>query len=241
MEYEKGIELSKLIKEGKQFSEEGLLEIFIPLIEGLEIIHKVGFIHRDIKPSNILIRDDSSPVLLDFGSTRITVSKFTQTLTTTVTYGYAPFEQYNQGNEEQGSWSDIYSLSATMYHTLTLTTPIDSMKRAISIMSDEGDPLEPISIKLKGQYSDHFLRAIDVGLSSKITDRPQSTNEWHEMLLGNIVVPQKTHNYHPKNAHTPPSSDATVIMLRNHHLTKGRSRFQPLATNITLAKKFVNK
>lgn len=101
MEYEKGIELSKLIKEGKQFSEERLLEIFISLIEGLEVIHKVGFIHRDIKPSNILIRDDSSPVLLDFGSARMTVSKFTQTLTTTVTYGYAPFEQYNQGNKNK--------------------------------------------------------------------------------------------------------------------------------------------
>src|SRR5256885_6471502 len=47
--------------------------------------------HRDIKPPNIYIRDDSSPVLLDFGAARQKSSE----LTALVTPGYAPFEQYH--------------------------------------------------------------------------------------------------------------------------------------------------
>jgi hypothetical protein len=215
MEYEKGVELSKLIKEEEPFSEKTLLDIFIPLIEGLEVIHTEGIIHRDIKPSNILIRDDGSPVLLDFGSARAAVTEHTRTVTAMVTYGYAPFEQYNQGNEKQGYWSDIYSMAATIYHAITKTVPVDSMKRAISIMSDEGDPLEPVSIKMKGQYSDHFLRAIDAGLNSNINERPQSTHEWHEMLLGKIEVPHKINNYRAQvvDAYT----DNTVIMPKGHY------------------------
>jgi len=215
MEYEKGVELSKLIKEGKHFSEKMLLDIFIPLIEGLEVIHTEGFIHRDIKPSNILVRDDGSPVLLDFGSARVAASEHTRTVTAMVTYGYAPFEQYNQGNEKQGYWSDIYSMAATIYHAITQTVPVDSMKRAISIMSDEGDPLEPISIKMKGQYSDYFLRAIDAGLSSNINERPQSTHEWHDMLLGKIDVPHKINNY--RSQVVDAYSDKTVIMPKGQN------------------------
>ena len=188
MEYEKGIELSKLIKDETSFSEDALLKIFTPLMEGLDIVHNQGFIHRDIKPSNILIRDDGSPVLLDFGSARMAVGEYTKTLTSMVTYGYAPFEQYNQGSEKQGPWSDIYSLAATLYHAVTLKRPLDSMKRAIAIMSDEGDPLIPAATLAKGRFSEHFLNAIDVALSSKISERPKTILQWRDMLLGDIKV-----------------------------------------------------
>ena len=51
-----------------------------------EVIHKAGYLHRDIKPGNIYIREDGSPVLLDFGSARQRATE----LTAVVSPGYAP-------------------------------------------------------------------------------------------------------------------------------------------------------
>jgi len=45
-----------------------VLAIAGPLLDGLELIHRTGTCNRDIKPGNVFIREDGSPVLLDFGS-----------------------------------------------------------------------------------------------------------------------------------------------------------------------------
>ncbi len=68
MEYEEGQSLQEKLKGKRTLEEAELLKILIPILGGLEIVHKAGFIHRDIKPDNIFIREDGSPVLLDFGS-----------------------------------------------------------------------------------------------------------------------------------------------------------------------------
>src|SRR5690606_10342248 len=79
MSYEQGETLLDILKRG-QPSEEDLMEIIMPLLDGLEEMHKKGFIHRDIKPANIFIRADGSPVLLDFGSARQAMTDETKTL-----------------------------------------------------------------------------------------------------------------------------------------------------------------
>ena len=67
MEYEQGQSLEKLLKDGKTFTEEELLRIFLPLLDGLERVHQLDYIHRDIKPANIYFRDrDQSLVLYRF-------------------------------------------------------------------------------------------------------------------------------------------------------------------------------
>ncbi|MBV1881771.1 MAG: serine/threonine protein kinase [Pseudomonadales bacterium] len=188
MEYEQGIEFAKLIKQKKPFDEAFLLSIMIPLLDGLSVIHESGFVHRDIKPSNILIRQNGSPVLLDFGSARQTIGEYTRTLTSMMTYGYAPLEQYNQKSDMQGPWTDVYALAATTYHAITGKVPAESQYRASILANDGIDPVEPLSQWVAGQYSPHFLNAIDAALSFKISARPQTALEWREMLLGNAVT-----------------------------------------------------
>jgi len=66
MAYEHGKTLQQKLEGRKTLEEAELLKILIPILGGLEQIHKAGFIHRDIKPDNIFIREDGSPALLDF-------------------------------------------------------------------------------------------------------------------------------------------------------------------------------
>ncbi|NCF30091.1 MAG: protein kinase, partial [Gammaproteobacteria bacterium] len=110
MEYESGESLKSVIHEGRRLSEADVLEILLPLLRSLARFHNEGFIHRDIKPANILIRRDGTPVLLDFGSARQTVSGERLSLTSLVSPGYAPVEQYSDKGAHQGPWTDIYAL-----------------------------------------------------------------------------------------------------------------------------------
>jgi len=184
MEYEQGRDLASVLRRKPVFKQEELLDIFIPVIDGLTLVHKAGFIHRDIKPSNIYIRNDKSPVLLDFGSARQSAGH-TRTLTSLVSYGYAPFEQYDESNEKQGPWTDIYSLGATLYYCITKIKPEDALKRSVSILSGSPDPYQPVSLQAKRIYSENFLLSVDNALQFYIDARPQDTTTWAQMLLGN--------------------------------------------------------
>lgn len=184
MEYERGHGLDSLLKGKKTLEEERLKAILFPILEGLEMVHAANFIHRDIKPPNIYIREDSSPVLLDFGSARQSFSEQTRTLTTMVSPGYAPFEQYAGKSMKQGPWTDIYGLGATLYRAVTGIGPPDAMDRSESILHTGKDIFVTASEISAGRYSPDFLRAIDHALAFKPGDRPQSIDAWRTELDG---------------------------------------------------------
>ncbi len=179
MELERGYSLGEAIKLGYMHDESKILDMCIPMLGGLHLIHQAGFIHRDIKPGNILIRDDQTPVLIDFGSARQPHPDELINLTAVVTKGYAPFEQYDAGNEEQqGPWSDIYGLAATLYHAVTRSVPVDALTRTMALLNESDDPLTPASHYAAGLYSDKLLNAIDAGLIVRASERPQAIDSW---------------------------------------------------------------
>ena len=177
MAYQKGDSLSALLKQSPRLDEEALLKIILPVIEGLEAVHKAGFLHRDIKPGNIFIRkEDQTPVLLDFGAARYAIGQRSTSLTSIVTPGYAPFEQYDS-KSTQGPWTDIYALGGVMYCAMTGNIPTevvgrlkrDDMPRAVDVCA--------------GQYSVEILRAVDWALALDEDARPQNLTQWREALL----------------------------------------------------------
>lgn len=189
MEYEEGESLGNLLKEKIQFSKAEILNFLIPLLEGLAIVHDSGIIHRDIKPDNIYLRTDGSPVLLDFGAASY-VSGQSKTVTTLLTPGYAPFEQYLSDAKEQGPWTDIYSLGAVVYQAITGIIPTESSRRYYALSEQHDDPLPSVTELGKPHFDDAFLYAIEQSLLVKSKDRPQSAKQWMAMLLNDTIYNQ---------------------------------------------------
>jgi len=112
-------------------------ELLMPVIEAVEYLHSYEnkVLHRDISPDNILLSRTATgikPYLIDFGAAFSAQADFTQTFPKVKKNGYSPLEQYyNYGNEAQGTWSDVYSMSATFYYAVTNTKPIPASERGV--------------------------------------------------------------------------------------------------------------
>ena len=188
MRFEKGVTLAALLDRRGTLPEAELVRIILPILDGLELVHSAGFIHRDIKPDNIIIGDDDTPVLLDFGSARQALGT-SRTLTILVAPGYAPFEQYYSDSASQGPWTDIYSLGATCYRAIAARPPLDAVSRSKGILGSTHDVMVPASVVGAGRYSGRLLAAIDHALAFAEKDRPQSIAEWRQELTGERAAP----------------------------------------------------
>ena len=80
------------------------------VLSGLAEVHAAGFVHRDLKPGNLMVQPDGSTVVLDFGAARQAVGQRSKSITSILTPGYAPIEQYDSKAEDVGPWSDLYAL-----------------------------------------------------------------------------------------------------------------------------------
>ena len=181
MDYVEGEDLSTYLARKGTLSEDELKGILYPLLDALEVVHQADFLHRDIKPGNIVLRDvDGSPVLLDFGAARQAIGAKSRSVTSIVTPGYAPIEQYSSRGR-QGPWTDIYALGGVCYRALTGQVPEDATDRV------RNDPLIPVSQRCMGWASGVFLSAIDTALSVDEGDRPQSVKAWREAMEADVV------------------------------------------------------
>jgi len=185
MDYEKGESLYQMLKRGVQPDEAKLKGILMPLLDGLEAVHATGFLHRDIKPSNIFVRESGSPVLIDFGAARHAIGGATKSLTSVLTPGYAPLEQYSSDGH-QGPWSDIYAMAGVLYRALVNDNPPDAVSRM------KGDTLPGKLAMARGRVSEPFLRAIEWALALDEKQRPQSVLDWKRALQGQAAAPATT-------------------------------------------------
>lgn len=171
MDFEDGVSLSKLLKDGRRFNERSLWNIIRPVAEGLDSAHRVGVLHRDIKPPNILITEDNRPVLIDFGSARFEAAEATSTTVTFHTPPYAAVEQYVK-TYAQGPWTDIYALGVVLYECVTGEKPPEVLER---LHGGQGTPLAEGNWPGFGK---RFLQAIDTAMTIRPNERPQSIREW---------------------------------------------------------------
>jgi hypothetical protein len=183
MEYQDGRSLAQILHSGKKYSEQEIYDIIDPLIEGLERVHANNFLHRDIKPGNIYVREDGSPVLIDFGAARQAMGQRSQNLTRIFTPGYAPHEQYETSGN-QGPWTDIYAIGAVMYVMVADQPLVDALNRLSAQARKQPDPMTPAAEAARPGFSASLLATIDRSLAVMEDDRPQSIAEFRGLLLG---------------------------------------------------------
>jgi serine/threonine protein kinase len=159
-----------------------------PLLDGLERVHNAGFLHRDIKPANILLDDAGNPTLIDFGASRAAMAGRSVALTAIFTPGYAAAEQMTSA--KQGPWTDIYGLSATLYHAIAGQTPPSAFDRMLD------DAYQPLAELNPAGFARGVLAGVDAGLAVAARDRPQSIAGWRP-ILGMSAAPE---------------ADSTVVM-----------------------------
>jgi formylglycine-generating enzyme required for sulfatase activity len=176
MELEQGRPLSDILDAQDRLSAQELDALFYPLLGGLERVHAASVLHRDIKPANILIRADGSPVLIDFGAARRVVAGGERSILSAYTPVYAALEQYHEVGD-QGPWTDIYSLGATLYQAVTGRKPLSAAKRLW------GETQAPVAEECAGRYPPPILAALDKALEVNPEDRPQSVTEWRRCLV----------------------------------------------------------
>jgi serine/threonine protein kinase len=166
-----------------QPGERELKALLLPLLDGLEYVHQQHLLHRDISPENVMINEAGHPILLDFGSARAALG--TNPKTEVVRRGFSPIEQY-QRNSLQGPYTDLYALAGIMIQAISGEAPPDSIGRY-----GTPDPYQPVIRRLRGRYSEGFLRALDAAFALWAKDRPQSVERWRQMLENSSQPPKR--------------------------------------------------
>ncbi len=174
MELLSGETLEERLKRVGKLGAADVDKILWPLLEGLEQVHSAGFLHRDIKPANILLNAQGHPTLIDFGASRAAMAGRTTAMTAIFTPGYAAAEQMTSA--KQGPYTDIYGLSATLYHAIAGHAPASAFDRMLN------DSYEPLAKLAPPKFAPGVCAGIDAGLAVIASSRPQTIADWRPIL-----------------------------------------------------------
>ncbi|MFN6478124.1 protein kinase domain-containing protein, partial [Nostoc sp. DedQUE07] len=202
MEYIEGEDLGKRITNKGALPEEEALQYIRQIGEALILVHEKGLLHRDLKPGNIMMRAGKpEAVLIDFGLARQFISGAALQHTESVTHGYAPPEQYAP-IEQRGEYIDVYALAATLYSLVAGQLPMPAPARLQNFTLQA--PKE-----LNGSVSDKVNEAIMKGMALNYKFRPQSVQEWLDLLSASSIPPTQPVISRPN---TPPSWECVHII-----------------------------
>jgi hypothetical protein len=206
MQYIEGKSLGTVLREFETIEAGEILEILMPLLDGLAHVHEAGFLHRDIKPDNIFISTEGRPILIDFGAARQALGQQSKSLTAIVSEGYAPYEQY-EAHGNQGPWTDIYAVGAVMYRCMTGERPVAAPSRVSAKFRGRPDPLTPVATLAKGKYPPALMAMAEKALAVGEDDRPQCIAELLAMLKEAAPAPARP----PSEAPTGMVPDRTLV------------------------------
>jgi len=181
MRYERGFSLQHHILHRSGMPDEvWLRSTFAQLLNGLREVHTNKLLHLDIKPANVFVRNDGSPLLIDFGAARQMLTDEASKLAPTYTPGFAAPEQYVRGEVQQplGPWTDIYSVGATLYSCFAGAAPQPAEKRL------RREEVVPARKAWADRYSATLLDIVDWCLRLDALERPQSVFALQKALLG---------------------------------------------------------
>jgi serine/threonine protein kinase len=186
MEYIQGEDLSNILESNdKPFHVETVTKWADQLLDALDYLHNqsVPVVHRDIKPQNLKLTTRGDIILLDFGLAKGNPTDAGHQTAAKSIFGYS--RNYASLEQIQGTGtdprSDLYSLAATLYHLLTNVAPEDALTRAMSVLSQKGDPLRP-ACDVEPSVPRGLAGVLQKALDLNAGERPASAAGMRHML-----------------------------------------------------------
>jgi formylglycine-generating enzyme required for sulfatase activity/tRNA A-37 threonylcarbamoyl transferase component Bud32 len=200
-----GQSLDKLI--GPQGLPEKTVRLYADqLLDVLDYLHGQGVLHRDIKPANIIVQPDGHVVLVDFGLVKEVGSKTANYSMRLLTPHFAPPEQYSGGTDAR---SDLYSLAATLYQSLSAQLPTSA--------ADQFAGQKTVSLhQLRPDVSMNTVRVIEKGLQLDRAKRYQSAAEMRAALNGTATKNATQKATPVKSAAAAADANPTLLFDNQH-------------------------
>lgn len=213
MEYLEGNTLKALLKTKGVFDASDLIKLMEPVMKSLSVMHRTGFIHRDISPDNIMLTNNGKLKLMDFGSARYFLNQDSE-LSVMLKQGYAPVEQYSS-RSQQGPYTDVYALCATIYTCITGTVPENSLDRS------RYDTLVPPSakgVRISPVHEKALLHGLQPNAAVRCPNMETLMREFNGTVDPNLTQNaedeiNKGDGYIPPVPPTPPEKNNTPIVV----------------------------
>jgi len=180
MDYVQGETLEALVQAGG-LPLPRVLNLFIQILDGLAYAHRNGVVHRDLKPANIIVEDDDSLKILDFGIAKLLDSPVAnQNLTVSGEIFGSPYymsPEQASGNSVDAR-TDIYSIGCALFETLTTFVPFDGLN-SVEILTKHQNDIAPYMKEIDPslQLPDSIEYVVAKCLAKLPDDRYQSTKE----------------------------------------------------------------
>lgn len=186
MEFIPGEDLGHILEDTQQpFPVDQVVNWADQLLDALDFLHnqEIPVIHRDIKPQNLKTTLEGQIILLDFGLAKGNPTDAGRQTAAKSIFGYS--RNYASLEQIQGTGtdprSDLYSLSATLYHLLTGHPPEDALTRAMAVLGGSPDPLISANLireEIPKGLSGVLMSAMDLNAAG----RPANAKEMRQML-----------------------------------------------------------
>ena len=183
MEYLNGETLKDYVNHHGCFSLEQLVSLLVPVMHSLSVIHARGIIHRDISPDNIMYTKRGKLKLMDFGSARYYTNSERQ-MSVILKQGFAPEEQY-RSNGQQGPYTDVYALCATIYACITGKVPVSSLDR---LAKDTLQPPSQLGVKVLPYQERALMHGLALHREDRTPDMQTLIKEFTTPTVGNQPV-----------------------------------------------------
>ena len=203
MQHERGRNLAQLLHErGGGISSTLTLQIFMPLLDALALMHSRSMLHLDVKPGNIHLRNGHDPLLLDLGAVHL-MTTGGSVGSQVITSGYSPTEQYRLTGDI-GPWTDVYAVGASMRCCFDGAVPPPAPERAAA------DGLVPATRALAGRYTDWLLEIVDWSMQMDPAKRPRDAGELLRALRA-----------HTKDSRQTPAAESSQAPRETNHSQAG--------------------